>query len=88
MIEGETMAEFCLDCFNKISDTNFKRWQVKLFHGSDLCEECGEYKRCIARINTFGKIAEIHQARKEYKQEFGKPYFPSKEKIKWLLHNK
>lgn len=70
------MAEFCLDCFNKISDTNFKCWQVKLFHGSDLCEECGKYKRCIARINTFGKIAEIHQARKEYKQEFGKPYFP------------
>lgn len=76
------MAEFCLDCLNKISETNYKRYQVKLFKDLDLCEECGEYKRCVCRINAFGELADLRQARKEYRKEFGKPYIPSKEKFK------
>lgn len=76
------MAEFCLDCLNKIMETNYKRRHVVLFSGYDLCEECGEYKRCVARFSLLGEIADLRQARKEYKEEFGKPYFPRIEIIK------
>lgn len=82
------MAEFCLDCLNKISETNYKRWQVKLFKDLDLCEECGEYKRCVCRFNFLGELADLRQARKEYRKEFGKPYIPSKEKFKKIFIDK
>ena len=82
------MAEFCLDCLNKITETNYKRYQVKLFSGYDICEECGESKRCVARINALGELADLRQARKEYKQKYGKPYIPSKDKFKKVFFDK
>ena len=39
------MAEFCLDCYNKLNHTNYKRWQVIL--ADDLCEGCGQYTKTI-----------------------------------------
>ena len=41
------MAEFCLDCWNKINETKDSKWRYVLSWGKDLCEECGEYKRVI-----------------------------------------
>lgn len=82
------MAEFCLDCLNKINETNYKRYQVKLFKGLDLCEECGKHKRCVCRLNALGELADLRQARKEYKKEFGKPYIPSKKKFKKIFLDK
>lgn len=41
------MAEFCLDCWNKINETNDSQWRYVLTWNKDLCEECGQYKRVI-----------------------------------------
>lgn len=42
------MAEFCLECFNKMNDTDFKKHQVWL--EVDLCEGCGEMKPCVYEL--------------------------------------
>lgn len=39
------MAEFCLECFNRLGGTNYTRRDVVL--DPDLCEECGEVKPCV-----------------------------------------
>ena len=44
------MAEFCLDCLNKINNTNDPARKYHLSWSRDFCEECGEYKRVIVRI--------------------------------------
>ena len=41
------MAEFCLECWNKINGINDKKWRYILSWEVDLCEECGQYKRII-----------------------------------------
>ncbi len=41
------MAEFCLDCFNKLNGTNYTKWDVELSWGKDFCEECCEFKRVV-----------------------------------------
>ena len=41
------MAEFCLDCFNKINETNYEEKNIILSDYLDLCEECGEWKRVV-----------------------------------------
>ena len=41
------MAEFCLDCWNKINETRDSKWRYVFSWNSDLCEECGQYKRVI-----------------------------------------
>ena len=41
------MAEFCLDCWNKINETNDSKWRYALSWNKDLCEEYGQYKRVI-----------------------------------------
>ena len=44
------MAEFCLDCLNKMDGTHYTKWDVKLSWGVDLCEGCGEMKRVVIVI--------------------------------------
>ena len=42
------MAEFCLECLNRIHGTDFKDNEVTL--QDDLCEECGEFKPCVVSL--------------------------------------
>ncbi len=42
------MAEFCLDCFNKLNHTHYTEREVRLEEG--LCEGCGEIKPCIVDL--------------------------------------
>ena len=44
------MAEFCLDCLNKISGTNYTKWDVVLSWRRDFCEECCEFKHVVVVI--------------------------------------
>ena len=44
------MAEFCLDCWNKIMGSNDSSRKYMLSEDLDLCEECGEMKPVIVRI--------------------------------------
>lgn len=41
------MAELCLDCWNKLSETKDKKWRYAMSWEKELCEECGQYKRVI-----------------------------------------
>lgn len=41
------MAEFCLESWNKINDTNDGERKYILSKDLDLCEECGEWKNVI-----------------------------------------
>ncbi len=39
------MAEFCLDCLNKLEGTQFTEDEVILM--DDFCEECGKNVPCV-----------------------------------------
>ena len=41
------MAEFCLDCWNKLNETRDSKWRYTFSRDEDLCEECGQHKRVI-----------------------------------------
>ena len=47
------MAEFCLDCWNKLNKTQFTEKAYVLSRELDLCEECGEWKPVIVRVRRF-----------------------------------
>lgn len=44
------MAEFCLDCWNKIMGTKDPPRKYILSRDPDLCEECGQWKSVIVRV--------------------------------------
>ena len=44
------MAEFCLECSNRIDDTCYKLEEVVLSKEPNLCEGCGKYKRTVVCI--------------------------------------
>lgn len=50
------MAEFCLDCWNKLNETKDSRWRYVISWERDLCEECGEYKRVIIVERRWSRI--------------------------------
>lgn len=41
------MAEFCVDCWNRLNGTDEKEEKYFLTKHLDLCEDCGEYKHVI-----------------------------------------
>jgi len=41
------MAEFCLDCLNKLDGTDLTEDDVILME--DVCEECGRVVPCVVR---------------------------------------
>ena len=50
------MAEFCLDCWNKINDTHLTQKDVIISEYLDFCEECGEMTCVIIRYKKFRRI--------------------------------
>ena len=50
------MAEFCLDCWNKINETNDSKCRYVLSFRKELCEECGELKRVIIVERLWSRI--------------------------------
>lgn len=55
VIEVIEMAEFCLDCWNKINETHEAKWRYVLSWDKDLCEECGQYKRVIVAERVWSR---------------------------------
>ena len=41
------MSEFCLDCLNKISETNYPKSKFIISKDLDFCEECGEWTHVV-----------------------------------------
>ena len=50
------MAEFCLDCWNKMNGTHYTQEQV--WTEEDLCEGCGEWKPVVVGIRSRGGLSE------------------------------
>ena len=50
------MAEFCLDCWNKINESKGSRWRYVLSSELELCEECGEWRQVILAERLWGQI--------------------------------
>ena len=48
------MADFCLECFNKLNDTDYRKEDVVEEYG--ICEGCGEYKDCVVDLRGYGLI--------------------------------
>lgn len=53
------MAEFCLDCWNRINDKNDSRWRYVFSQETDLCEGCGQYKRIIVVERGWSRIQKL-----------------------------
>lgn len=54
------MADFCLDCFNRVNESDYKREDVILEYG--LCEECGQYKKVVVDLRPpYGLIATLQR---------------------------
>ena len=55
------MAEFCLDCLNKIEGTNDTEKEYVLTDELELCENCGEWKRVVImkrKYDYMGKFSD------------------------------
>ena len=67
------MAEFCLDCWNKLNNENNTIYSCTLSDPDDLdlCEECGEYKQIFISYKrpSFFKHLQIRQQEKEKLKE-------------------
>ncbi len=47
------MAEFCVDCWNKLHGKDYSPYEFDLTWRKELCEGCGEYKRIIVGRSRF-----------------------------------
>jgi len=56
MLGCEFMAEFCLNCWNLLNDTQLTPKDVVLSREDDLepCEHCGRYVRVVVRTKSRG----------------------------------
>ncbi len=51
------MAEYCVDCWNKINNEKVSRHKYLTTIEVNLCEGCGEYKRTvIKKANIFDRL--------------------------------
>ena len=55
------MAEFCLDCWNKLNNSSFTEREYVLSDEPDLCEECGEWKPVIVTVRRFPALYTLRQ---------------------------
>lgn len=56
------MAEFCLQCWNEMNETNNTQDDYILSKELDLCEGCGQWTNVIVarrRFRTLGKISRL-----------------------------
>ena len=56
------MAEFCLDCWNKLNKKDFTEKDYVLSRELDLCEECGQWKPVIVRVRRFPALYTLRVA--------------------------
>lgn len=47
------MAEFCVECWNRLMESDSPPEKYVLSRELDLCEECGEWKKVIVRVKRW-----------------------------------
>ena len=72
--EVRKMAEFCLECWNKMNNTNYPAKKFILTEENDLCEGCGELKKVV-----------IMEKRHYYLHKFRLFFIPFK-MVYWILY--
>ena len=72
VIEVMQMAEFCLDCWNKINETHDSKWRYVFSLDRDLCEECGQYKHVIIVERFWSRVQKTMAEAIENIQNHGK----------------
>ena len=50
------MSEFCLECWNKINESNHRPIRYIFSWRKDLCEECGQYKRVVIAERLWSRV--------------------------------
>ena len=50
------MAEFCLECWNKLNEVNDTPRRYVISREYDLCEGCGEYKQVIIKERLWSML--------------------------------
>lgn len=46
------MAEFCLECFNKLNGTDYTEAEVWVdYEELDICEGCGAFMPCVIALH-------------------------------------
>ena len=53
------MAEFCLDCWNKLNETQDRPSRWVLSWGKELCEECAQYKRVLVAERLWSRTQRL-----------------------------
>lgn len=59
------MAEFCLDCWNKLNHAHWTERDYVLSRDLDLCEGCGEVRRVIVEERTFKFLYDLTHRKKK-----------------------
>ena len=68
---GDKMAEFCLDCWNRIHEIADTKHRYVLTLGKDLCEGCGQYKRVVVGERLLWRILKIRRRRNKMGNKVG-----------------
>ena len=55
------MAEFCLNCLNKMDNTQATERDYILSNELDLCEGCGQWKRVVVRERDLKLLYDLTQ---------------------------
>lgn len=55
------MAEFCLDCWNRINDAHWTERDYILSDEYDICEGCGEFRRVVEAKREFKLFYDLRQ---------------------------
>lgn len=69
------MAEFCLDCLEKLDGREYRKRDFYLSKELELCEGCGEWKHVVlaergyAGLGLLGVLGELGRAFGEWMRE-------------------
>lgn len=55
------MAEFCLDCWNRLMNTNDPPEKFVISKELDLCEGCGQWRHVIVRVRYISMFGDWFQ---------------------------
>lgn len=61
------MAEYCLDCLNKLSENKISRTDVTISKTYHICSGCGRYRQVVVHVHQRKPV--------KMKQKANKPGF-------------
>ena len=62
------MAEFCVECWHKLTGMGDEKWRYVITSYKDLCEGCGQYKQVIVTERYISRIQRYFAEKAEKKE--------------------